>query len=410
MSESKHEEIVRRDKARAEAGEAKAAKAQRQDQPEGLCVYFYDGDTGQLLNPGAPKLELRVGKKTATAVLTEVKGRYHIAPDAWSALLKELGVGTGQAVEAQMKAETYEINCTRYVSTPLSLLVSEEEGPCCCVPIPLSQLEEACTITVHAYDCSFVDFIENAEAFLDEVEVVVTALPTPAATHAPKSTQRAKTFTAKTEGGIARIAEVPLHYLYRVEIRAPQGYICETPALLHRYICCERSVEIHTHLRPCGKNPTRSVVFVRQECAGVRWANAHVEVAGNILPTDENGVLHLPNDISGIVEIKYPGKAFSPASLNLSEGGAMVHTVAVADHDALSKMVGMAKRRFRFVDEYEHPFRGRPVIYVTESGEKKVVHTDDNGYFEAEEGSWAYAEQHELSPGTEPFLLSSISE
>jgi hypothetical protein len=394
--------------AKAKVAELKAAHAPGEEEPKGLCVYFFDGDTGQPLHPAASMVQFRVGRGawTQPVALTSIKGRYYIAKDAWYGLLKDLGVGPGNPVEAQMRAETPDINCTRYVSTPVTVLLGGEESPCCCVPVPLSSLEETCTFTVRAYDCSFDDFIEKAEAFLDNVEVVVTSIPTPAPAHAPKSTQRAQTFTAKTEDGTARIAELPLHTLYRVEIHA-EGYISETPALLHRYVCCERIVEIYVLFRPCGKDPARSIVFVREECAGIRWANAEVEVGGTVLPTDANGVLHLPGDLTGIVEIKYPGKAFSPSSLNLSDSGQIVHTVAVADHDTLSKSFGKAKRRFRFVDQNEEPFRSRPVK-VTKGDQTRIVVTDNDGYFEAEEGSLAHAEAHpEMGPGTEPFLLSS---
>jgi hypothetical protein len=315
------------------------------------------------------------------------------------------------------------VGCTRYsggsVQFQISVVEGEEGAGCRCVPFSLTKLAEACVMRFHAQDASKVDFIERAETFRNEVEWVVTAVQTPALTPAPAPAAAGKgtstsalanapatkfqpwTASVKSVEGTAEIFEVPPHQLYQIESRSPEGYISEGPALQQRYICCERSVEITSYFKPCGVRPVRSVVFVQQKCPGVRWGkNATVTIAGTEVPVGENGILQVPENLQGTaLPISAPGVVLTPNTLDLSKP---VVTVTVADQPVTASGRPV---KGQFVDQAGKPFIRRPISVLLPDGDEIQVTTDDNGFFEAPQGSQVYAREDEFGMATEPLIV-----
>lgn len=297
----------------------------------------------------------------------------------------------------------------------------DAEVECCCIPFPLHKLAETCTIKFRAFDASTVDFIEHAEAFRKNVEWVVTAVRTPAhaAATPAKSTALARTgahaapskfqsWVGSIKGveGCGEMFEVPLHQLYQIDARAPEGYICMGSALQYRYICCERTLEITSYFRPCGMCPARSVVFVNQKCQGVRWGNATVLLGGTEVPVDQDGIMKVPDGMNGVFPLSAPGVTFFPPAINLSKGAPPVSTVAVADQPVTAS--GRTVRG-RFVDNANSPFLHRTISVLLPNGDEIQVTTDDQGYFDAPVGSQVYAREDEWGLATEPLYLSEKS-
>jgi len=336
--------------------------------------------------------------------------------------------------------DNYEVGCATYASSPVifdvPVLEEEEMGKkkkkelvegaddldadCCCIPFPLHKLAETCTIKFRAFDASTVDFIERAEAFRSNVEWVVTAVRTPAraaatpakstalalrGAHAPSAKFQPWVGSIRGVEGCAEMFEVPLHQLYQIDARAPEGYISMGSALQYRYICCERTLEITSYFRPCGMCPARSVVFVNQKCQGVRWGSASVLVGGTEVPVDEDGIMKVPDGMNGVFPLSAPGVTFFPPSLNLSNAPP-VSTVAVAYQPVTAS--GRTVRG-RFVDNANAPFAHRTISVLLPNGDELQVTTDGEGYFDAPQGSQVYAREDEWGLATEPLYLSEKS-
>jgi hypothetical protein len=399
--------------------EEKKEQSRNPQVESGVCVNFFDdADLTPIQPKEDPGLEIRhVGsnwKRMKFGAKTEKGLRYfHLPPEVVRAK-RDMG-STPLVAELRLSKE-HEVGCTRYTTSIVSFLVKdEEELECCCIPFPLHRLAETCSIKFCAYDASETDFIENAKIFRNNVEWAVTAVPTPVAAieAAAKSAGAPQASTPKFQPwissvrsveGAAEIFDVPLHQLFQIETRAPEGYICEGSALEYRYICCERSIEIKNYFRPCGKRPARSAIFVQQKCHGIRWGNTKVLVGGREVEISEDGIMKVPEDMNGVFPISLPGKAFSPSSLDLREGANPVSTVAVSDQPVTGRSV-----RGRFVDDADSPFVRRPLTVLLPNGDEVQVLTDDEGYFEAPHGSRVYAREDEWGSATGPvYLIESI--
>ena len=296
------------------------------------CVRFFDATTLKAVEPRnkSVKVSWRDEDEIETENAKICKYQDHLVLKLPHELRRILGLGTALVT---ILSQVYDVECGGYVSADVSFLASSESESCCCVPVAMAPLEEACTLKVRAYDSSKVDLLENAKSFLDNVEVRVTAMKTPLAAQDAASRFRPITRSGRTEDGELEITDLPTEQLYRVEVRPPEGYLCETPAVQQLYLCCNGSVDLVARLRPCGQAPVRSAVFVRKECSGVRWSNSCVEVAGQLQWTDANGMVDL-SGLTGVVDLKYPEKVFSPAHINLGKAGAPVNVIEVADQPA----------------------------------------------------------------------------
>jgi hypothetical protein len=398
-----------------------------------MCFYFFDGETGTALYPAVPELAFRrsgVSEWSSPQPLSIVKtgeyeGRYSLL---WNEFSKVIGAKVDEAVNVEIRlASTTEISCTRYTSEIILTRVraAETERPtnpsedakqqpmtCCCLPIPLFELEETCVVKFRAYDSSFEDFVENSEAFLDGVELVATAMQTPAAPLTPSTTSltttastpafQAGAFSATTVQGSTELAGLAHNQLYQLEVRSLSGYIIDRLFPQYLYICCERVVELHACFRPCGKYPNRSLIFVREECSGIRWENSPLELQGRPLQTDTQGFLPIPRDMVGVAQLNYPGKTFTPASVDLSAGNPVtVITVGETQQNQITVS-------HQFVDDNDVPFRFRKLIVLLPTGETRRLMTDESGRFEVPPNSTVYAEEDEYGLATEPVLVSTL--
>ena len=397
-------------------------------------VLFFRRETGALLSPAKPVLEFRVVdrerwyKCDTLVMVSEGIFRGHYQLDLVS-LYELMRIEPESEVSFAIRlVEATEVNCSRYASEVIlsRVKVSERspmmaEGlvraapPCCSIPIPLFRLEETCVLKFRAYDTSFVDFIENAEAFLDGIELVATAVQTPAApalavreanSLVPYRSQNVfhpGTFSGRTTQGSGEISGLTHNQLYLLEVRSMSGYICEGQFPQYLYVCCERVIELVFRFRPCGKNPSRSLIFVRQECSGIRWENSSIELQGRQLRTDNQGFLPIPKDMVGTAQLNYPGKSFTPSVIDLSEGMDVVKVITVADQPQILNPV-----MHQFLDDDDVPFSFRRLTALLPSGDSMQLMTDERGRFEAPAGAKVYADDDAFGLATEPLMVSTI--
>ena len=296
------------------------------------CVHFFDATTLKAVEPRNKSVKVSWldgdQKKTGDATISqwqdqlalELPGDLKYLPERVTVLVTIL-------------SQVYDVDCGSYVTADVSFITASESESCCCIPVAMLPLEQACTLKVRTYDSSKIDLLEHAKSFLDDVEVRVTAMKTPVAVPDGRSRLRPITRSARTVDGKLEFTDLPTEQLYQVEVRPPEGYLCETPAIQQLYICSKDSVDLVARLRPCGQHPVRSAVFVRKECPGVRWTNSCVEVAGQLQWTDTNGMVDLSR-LTGVVDLNYPEKTFSPAHIDLGKAGAPVSVIEVADQPA----------------------------------------------------------------------------
>jgi hypothetical protein len=270
--------------------------------------------------------------------------------------------------------------------------------------MPLQEVQQACRIHFLARDNNEEDWVENAKFFLNSVEWTVTAINAPVSAHGTNPVFQAFTASVRSVEGSAEITGLPLHQLYRIDTRGPKGYA--GPAVELRFICCETQIEIESLFAPCSSEATRSVIFVQQACSGKRWGSGQrVSIGGELQdPIGENGILDVPKDLDGMVPISAPGQVFSPAMLDLRKDAPPVITVTVAEETAAAS----AMSRGLFVDESNVPFVNRPVTVLLPDGREIKTMTDDEGFFEAPEGSQVFAGQHDSGPATETVIVAPM--
>src|SRR5580692_8597083 len=160
-------------------------------------------------------------------------------------------------------------------------------------------------------------------------------------------------------------------------------------------------IELVFRFHPCGKYPNRSLIFVRQECSGIRWENAPIELQGRPLRTDGQGFLAIPKDMVGTAQLNYPGKSFTPAVVDLSDGANVVTVITVADQPLM-----LTSTSHQFVDDDDVPFKFRRLTALLPSGDSLQLMTDEDGRFEAPAGAVVYADDDAFGLATEPVMVS----
>lgn len=311
---------------------------------------------------------------------------------------------TDQGIVAELSLTgQQEVGCTRYIGTSVLFMLKESLAEGCCIPIPLQQVEEACRIRFTAVDSGGTDFIENAKSFLNSVQWTMTAVPGINTAHG--SVRRLQPFTASVMSveGNAEIAEIPLHQLYRLETRGPEGYTSDGPSVEYIYVCCDTFIAKKSSFCPCGSKPTRSLVFVQEKCPGKRWHGANVSIGGQPVTVDKNGIAHVPPDMDGWVPICCPGMTLMPSTIDLRKGAQPVMTIMVSDQSGA--FAGSCVRG-QFVDHSNMPFAKRPISVLLPNGDEVQVLTDEQGFFEAPKGSQVYAREDDWGAATEPVYLT----
>jgi hypothetical protein len=397
--------------------------------PYQICVNFFDDSTLTPVQPdNAPPLGVRYagGRKQDAQKGTSIStgGFSYQLPDPNKRTTDQKNEAQILSAEIYLKEEL-EAGCGRYAGSVVSFTVSDQavgagNGTCCCIPFPLHKLIETCSIKFAVIDVSRKDSSEHSASFLGDMQWKITSIRTPVpalpANAAPGSTANAPapvtsayqyqplSLTVRSNEGVAEAFDIPLRQLFQVEALPPDGYICEASALQYRYICCEKTIEITTRILPCRQRRIRSVVFVQQKCEGARWTNATVVVAGTELPVDGEGIAHISRELNGQFAISAPGKSFSPSTLDLTDGGPPVTTVAVSDQP-----VSQSKSTVhgQFLDDSDEPFANRRLTVLLSNGQQMEVVTDEDGYFDAPHGSRVCAKQDEFGPATEPLLLTN---
>jgi hypothetical protein len=266
----------------------------------------------------------------------------------------------------------------------------DSTAPLCSISVPLTRLEESFTVKFFAYDTCFNDYLRNANALINDVEVTATPVYTQFGGTAARS--RAARVTGRTVDGFVELPGLMPHQLYRVEVKGPSDYVCVKPPQPYLYQLRGRSAPIHAFFQPCGKFPARTVIFVQQGCLGLRVQNLNLRAAGQPACSDENGIWNVPAGITGIVDFQALGKVFSPASIDFNDDKAMAIVVAVADQ-TVGQFTHPGGDRFYFVDEKGEPFKHRKLLLRSHSGDEVTVYTGSDGGFHADEGWLASAEE-----------------
>ncbi len=311
---------------------------------------------------------------------------------------------TDQGVLAELSLTSQqELGCTRYVGASVLFTLKEQSGECCSIPMPLQQVEEACRVRFTATDSGKADFIENAKSFLNSVQWTMTAVPGVNTAHGSPRPFQSFTASVRSVEGNAEIAEVPLHQLYRLETRGPEGYTSDGPSVEYMYVCCDTFIERKSSFCACGSKPTRSLVFVQEKCPGKRWHGADVSLGGQPIAIDKNGIMHVPPDMDGLVFLSCPGMTLTPSTIDLRKGAQPVMTVTVSDYSGGSAGTSV---RGQFLDHENTPFVRRPISVLLPNGKEHRVLTDEQGFFEAPEGSRVYAQEDEWGAATEPVYLT----
>ena len=275
-------------------------------------------------------------------------------------------------------------------------------APPCSIAVPLTRLEESYTVRFFAYDTCFKDYLLNAKALINDVEV--TATPVNAQSNRVAARPRAAKITGRTVDGFVELPGLTPNQLYRLEVKGPSEYVCVKPPQPFLYHLLGRSVPIHAFFQPCGKFPARTVVFAQQGCLGLRVSNLNLQAGGQPISTDENGIWNVPAGTTGMIEFQSPGKVFSPASIEFREDTAMAIVVGVGDQ-TVGQFTHHGGRRFYFLDERGEPFKHRKLELRSHTGEESTVYTGPDGGFDAEDGWLASADEDASGHAVSAFPL-----
>lgn len=374
-----------------------------------IGVSFFDAlKPGKTIHLENAHLKITASSKHyVKKVQSELGGQQHISltSDEFEELtaLPEKN-DTDQGVVAELSlTRQQEVGCTRYVGSSVLFTLKESSCEGCCIPLPLQQVEEACRVRFTAADSGGTDFIENAKSFLNSVQWTMTAVPGINTAHGTARPLQPFTASVMSVEGNAEIAEIPLHQLYRLETRGPEGYTSDGPAVEYMYVCCDTFIARKSSFCPCGSKPTRSLVFVQEKCQGKRWHGGNVSLGGQPVKIDENGIMHVPPDMDGLVSISCPGITLTPSIIDLRKGAQPVMTVTVSDQ---SGATAGSSVRGQFVDHGNMPFVRRPISVLLPNGDEVQVLTDEQGFFEAPKGSHVYAREDDWGAATEPVYLT----
>jgi hypothetical protein len=363
-------------------------------------VVFYDASTLKLIDPDLDLISFyRAGNKDAKVKAVRLEKYLYVLS----------GIEETTLVEVILSG-TFQRNCESYVSGVVAFVAKGGGKEPCRVYSPLFRLEESCSVRFHAYDNSDEDDIDDKEAQLNDVTIVLTPV------HSPQRSQETAnpnvgrgSFTARTVNGIAEINGLARRQLYRLEVRGPQGYLCPTaPEFVQT--CCDSQVDVPLPFQPCGDLPAPTFVFVRDGCSATRYSSVEFEAGGQAFSADQYGIWTVPTDaagepvLSGQIQINHPQRVFSPSTFELNADTPPAFIVRVSER---AQMPAVRSVRGRFVDDDDEPFSHRKLTVQLPSGEEAEVFTDKNGYFEAPHGSRVYAKHDDVGLATEPLLLLS---
>jgi hypothetical protein len=298
---------------------------------------------------------------------------------------------------------SFQRQCERFVSGVVAFMAKPGAKEGCRVHSPLFKLEESCRVRFHAYDSSDPDDIDDKEAQLEGVGLVLTAVPAPRGEHEPSIRNIiGRTYSASTVNGIAEMNGLPQRTLFRLEVRGLPNYICRNaPEFVQT--CCDPQIEVDLPFQPCACLTAPTFVFVREGCAATRCSNLEFEIAGESFRADQYGIWTAPRELMGEVHLSHPQMAFSPSYFELNANTPPVFVVTVAER----AQVAIGRRiRGRFVDDVNSPFARRPLAVLLPNGDEVEVMTDDDGYFEAPHGSRVYAREDKWGLATEPIYLT----
>jgi hypothetical protein len=363
-----------------------------------VCLTLFNEATGVILHPAKVTVQLGFQGATSGSIpVVKMHDKYVIPKSRIQTFVRTLaGSEDVERLGVDINlADACEIEMVRYVSSPVSFDLTCG-STCGCVPIPLLEVEETCSLRFRAYDCSFTDWVRNGEALLNNVVVVVTPVrmstqPGQPATHVSTQAKR-----AMTVDGIAEITGLGQRQLYSIEMQAPQKYLSESPGPQYRYIGCETLVEVIARLRPCGHSPVRTAVFVHEECVGSRLANLQFEANGAPVRADEHGLWNIPSNIGDTLTLTSPKMIFQPPVITLT-GAPVIFMVAVGEKT--QKQLA-AKVRVRHVDEAGEPFVGRCLRVQLPDGEMVSATVDREGYVHVPQGSCVWADEDAYGPVT----------
>jgi hypothetical protein len=277
----------------------------------------------------------------------------------------------------------------------------------CSILIPITRIEESYSVRFFAYDSCYKDYLLNAKAFVNQVEV--TATPVKTRSSGSSTSTRAAMVTGRTSDGFVDLSGLTPNVLYRIEVSGPRDYVCVKPP--ESYLCnpTAKNVRLQALFQPCGKFPVRSVIFAQQGCPGLRLNRLNFQANGQSVSADENGIWNVPAGTTGIVDFQALGKTFSPASIDLNNDAAMVFLVGVADQ-TVGQLARPGEHRFFFVDEKGEPYKHRTLHLRSHNGEESTVSTGGDGGFNAEQGWVAWADEDESGHRVDefPLLLAKV--
>ncbi|MGA2021508.1 MAG: hypothetical protein ABSH02_13020 [Candidatus Sulfotelmatobacter sp.] len=276
---------------------------------------------------------------------------------------------------------------------------------CSRVPVAMTELEESYTLGLIAYDNCIGDFIRHPEALMDDVRLELREVQTQKHASGSKTNFQGRSFSTTTKDGYGEITGLTPGQAYEARISAHSRYVCTNPPAPRFVHFSGSNLLWQIPFQPCGEFPARSVIFVQQACPGMRAANLSFQASGVYPPpsTDQHGIWNIPKGTTGRIDFQSPGNVFSPAYIYLDKDSPMVLTVAVADQQVAQ--LGSGKRRFQFVDEKGQAFPHRQLHLVYRDGHEETVRTDEGGWFWAEEGCLASAEEDEYGFALDRFPL-----
>jgi hypothetical protein len=282
---------------------------------------------------------------------------------------------------------------------------AEGETQCTPVPIAANRIEALHTLKFIAYDRCIGDYIKHPEALLNDAKVEVRTVQGPKNSGSQQTPFQSRTFSAVTKNGYAEIAGLPLDTLHEFHITAPERYSCAIPTASRAYVTAGSSHMMIIPFEPCGDFPVRSVIFVPSGCTGNRVKNLSFTVGEGTqtLTEADKGIWTIPKDASGTLKFASvgPTKVFHPPAIKLHKDSPLFFMVEVADEGVSARR----RKRFQFTDHEGKGFANREVRLTLPSGLEETVITDQDGWFEAEEGSLASAEDDDLGYAVQAFPL-----
>ena len=358
-------------------------------------VSFYDAATLRPIEPDPGLVSFYyAGDKDSKIKYTH--------PDRNKGLFVLHGIEKPTLVEMILNG-TFQRQCERLVSGVVAFMAKPGAKEACRVHSPLFKLEESCRIRFHAYDSSDPDDIDDKEAQLEGVGLVLTAVPGPRGDHESSTPNIiGRTYSGSTVNGIAEFNGLPQRQLLRLEVRGPRNYICRNaPEFVQT--CCDPQIDVDLPFQPCARLTAPTFVFVREGCAATRCSNLEFELAGESYRADQYGIWTAPRELTGEVHLSHAQMAFSPSYFELNANTPPVFVVTVAER---AQSPAGQRVRGRFVDDVNSPFVRRPLAVLLPNGDEVQVVTDDEGYFEAPHGSRVYAREDKWGLATEPIYLT----